>query len=222
MKHNPYIFISIFNIYTFILEYTPTKNTTKKILFINRFFTLLRFIQNDRGLWNGLFLSQSSQSIGEIISFLSSQRNIIDVLWSWLCCASFRMTGVYDAAYFTLLRFVQNDRALWNGLFLSQSSLSIGEMISFLSSLRNIIDVLWSTLFFLFTLLENLSLHKEILGFVALRWERQGSMKWLIFITKFTKYWWNDCVFEFSKEHHRCFMKYTVFSIYTFRKSFSS
>ncbi len=158
MKHNPYIFISIFNIYTFILEYTPTKNTTKKILFINRFFTLLRFIQNDRGLWNGLFLSQSSQSIGEIISFLSSQRNIIDVLWS------------------------------------SQV--------------------------FLFTLLENLFLYKKILGFSALRSEWQESMKRLIFITKFTKYWWNDCVFKFSKEHHRCSMKYTGFSIYTFKKIF--
>ena len=119
-----------------------------------------------------------------------------------------------------MLRFVQNDRALWNGLFLSQSSLSIGEMISFLSPLRNIIDVLWSTQVFLFTLLENISLHKEILHYAALRSEWQGSMKRIIFITKFTKYWWNNFVFKFSKEHHRCSMKFTGFSIYTFRKIF--
>ena len=98
-----------FSIYTF----------RKIFFFMKRFFTMMRFVQNDRGLWNGLFLSQSSLSIGEIISFLSSQRNIIDVLWStqvflftlleksfssWkdssLWCASFRMTGVYETDYF--------------------------------------------------------------------------------------------------------------------------
>ena len=135
---------------------------------------------------------------------------------------TFRKIFFFMKRFFTMLRCVQNDRALWSGLFLSQSSLSIGEMISFLSSLRNIIDILWSTQVFLFTLLENLFLHVEILHFAALRSEWQGSMKRIIFITKFTKYWWNDFVFKFSKEHHRCSMKYTVFSIYTFRKSFSS
>lgn len=44
-------------------------------------------------------------------------------------------------------------------------------MIAFLSSLRNIIDVLRSTQVFLFTLLENISLHEEILHYAALRSE---------------------------------------------------
>ena len=67
---------------------------------------------------------------------------------------------------------------------------------------------------------KNLFLDVEILHFAALRSEWQGSMKRIIFITKFTKYWWNDFVFKFSKEHHRCSMKYTDFSIYTFKKIF--
>ena len=67
---------------------------------------------------------------------------------------------------------------------------------------------------------ENLIHNVEILHFAALRSEWQGSMKRLIFITKFTKYWWNDFIFEFYKEHHRCSMKFTGFSIYTFRKIF--
>ena len=87
---------------------------------------------------------------------------------------TFRKIFFFMKRFFTMLRCVQNDRALWSGLFLSQSSLSIGEMISFLSSLRNIIDILWSTQVFLFTLLENLFLHVEILHFAALRSEWQG------------------------------------------------
>jgi len=59
--------------------------------------------------------------------------------------------------------------------FISQSSPSIGEMMAFLSALRNIGDVLGSALFFQFMYVEkNLFYYKEILHFAALRSEGQS------------------------------------------------
>ena len=40
----------------------------------------------------------------------------------------------------------------------------------------------------------------------------------LFSITKFTKYRWNDCVFEHTEEHRRCCGKCTSFSVYACRK----
>ena len=57
-------------------------------------------------------------------------------------------------------------------VFLSQSPPSIGEMIVFLSALRNIGDVLGSALVFQFLYVEkNLFYYKEILNFATLRSE---------------------------------------------------
>ena len=57
-------------------------------------------------------------------------------------------------------------------VFLSQSSLRWGEMIAFLSTLRNIRDVLASTQVFQFMYVEkNLFYYKEILHFATLRSE---------------------------------------------------
>ena len=57
-------------------------------------------------------------------------------------------------------------------VFLSQSSLGWGEMIAFLSTLRNIRDVLASTQVFQFMYVEkNLFYYKEILHFATLRSE---------------------------------------------------
>ena len=57
-------------------------------------------------------------------------------------------------------------------VFLSQSSLRWGEMIAFLSTLRNIGDVVGSALVFQFMYVEkNLFYYKEILHFATLRSE---------------------------------------------------
>ena len=57
-------------------------------------------------------------------------------------------------------------------VFLSQSSLRWGEMIAFLSTLRNIRDVLASAQVFQFMYVEkNLFYYKEILHFATLRSE---------------------------------------------------
>ena len=57
-------------------------------------------------------------------------------------------------------------------VFLSQSSLRWGEMIAFLSTLRNIGDVLGSALVFQFMYVEkNLFYYKKILHFATLRSE---------------------------------------------------
>ena len=37
-------------------------------------------------------------------------------------------------------------------------------------------------------------------------------------ITEFTEMSWNDCVFEHTKEHLRCYGKRTGFSVYVCRK----
>ena len=49
---------------------------------------------------------------------------------------------------------------------------------------------------------------------IRMRYEMRGArceVRGRISITKFTKYRWNDGVFEGSKEHRRCFGKRTVF-----------
>ena len=92
-----------------------------------------------------------------------------------------------------MLRFVQNNRVLvcshrlenmpsgWDAsyevrVFLSQSSRRLGEMIVFLSALRNIRDVLASAQVFQFMYVEkNLFYYKEILHFATLRSEWQSS-----------------------------------------------
>ena len=62
-------------------------------------------------------------------------------------------------------------------VFLSQSSRRIGEMIVFLSALRNIRDVLGSAQVFQFMYVEkNLFYYKEILHFATLRSEWQSSV----------------------------------------------
>ena len=121
---------------------------------IKRFFTMLRFVQNDTVLFftydqeselflkrkdffilimflreqslrnsfalkrdgkSAYFLSQSSRRIGEIIVFLRTLRNIGDVLGSaqvFSLCMQKRTYSIIKR-FFTLLRFVQNDRVLF-------------------------------------------------------------------------------------------------------------
>ena len=61
-----------------------------------------------------VFLSQSSRRLGEMIVFLSALRNIRDVLGSAQVFQFMYVEKTYSIIkrFFTLLRFVQNDRVL--------------------------------------------------------------------------------------------------------------
>ena len=107
-------------------------------------------------------------------------------------------------------------------ILITQSSRRFCEMMAFLSSQRNIIDVLESTR--IFNAIEIMCLRQA----QAPRWELRMCLRqaqapsnkriggwacrshyvWNICVcfnnTKFTEILWNDTVFEFSKEHQRC------------------